>query len=76
MAKYVVPPRHETIIKCRKCRTMYVPDCGHPKQGTVYSEWEECPYCGYYGNRKKDTIPLWKYNIIKWFRGGFKDAAN
>ena len=36
--------------------------------------FEDCPHCGYYGNRKAQIIPLWKYNMIKWFRGGFKNA--
>jgi len=70
MARYVVPPKYETIVKCRKCGTLYVPDSTHASWHT----FEDCPHCGYYGNKKKDTIPLWKYNIIKWFRGGFKNA--
>lgn len=67
MAKYIVPPKHEKIIKCKKCGTMYVPD-----KIDSSSTFEDCPHCGYCCNRKAQIIPLWKYNIIKWFRGGFK----
>ena len=72
MAKYIVPPKHEKIIKCKKCGTMYVPE-HKTKYGNTF---EDCPHCGYCCNRKAQIIPLWKYNLIKWFRGGFKDAAN
>ena len=72
MAKYVVPPKNEVIVKCRKCGTLYVPEHGE-SHGTGHL-WEDCPYCGYFGNRKADEISLWRYNFIKWIRGGFKNA--
>ena len=67
MAKYVVPSRHETIIKCERCKTLYVPE----RNGNVF--YEKCPVCRYDLNTDINKISLWRYNLIKWFRGGFKE---
>jgi uncharacterized OB-fold protein len=68
MAKYVIPkPSHKTtIIKCEKCSTLYVPETGD-----VF--YEKCPTCGYAYNSEFNKISLWRYNLIKWLRGGFKE---
>lgn len=67
MAKYIVPPK-EIIIKCYRCKTLYVPEFSE-KHGTCF---EECPVCGFLLNDKDNVIPLWRYNLIKLFRGGFR----
>ena len=67
MAKYVVPSRKEIIIKCDNCKTLYVPD-----KKTYHVFYEKCPICGCATNSNIDRISLWHYNLIKWFRGGFK----
>ena len=71
MAKYVVPPREgHIIIKCNGCGTLYVPDKGvHPYGDPSY--FEKCPTCGYSTNSKYQCIPLWKYNLIRYWRGLF-----
>ena len=69
MAKYIVPSKETPIVLCYRCRTMYVPD--EQKSGSWF--YENCPICDYGSNDKSDTIPLWKYNLIKFFRGGFKN---
>ena len=71
MAKYIVPPRggYCIIVKCGKCRTLYVPNPNAHPFGRLRN-FEFCPVCGYDGNDYDDRIPLWKYNLIKWFRGG------
>ena len=72
MAKYIVPPRSggNVIIKCNWCGTLYVPDKGkHPYNDPTY--FERCPTCGYSTNSKYQRIPLWKYNLIKYWRGLF-----
>lgn len=68
MAKYVVPPKSWPIIRCENCKTLYVPE---KVDWTGY--YESCPICKWNSNDGSARIPLWKYNIIKWFRGGFKD---
>ena len=70
MARFVVKPRgtDNIIIKCFYCGTMYVPNT---VTGTFV---EKCPFCGYY-NSLNNRIPLWKYNLIKWFRGGFREQT-
>lgn len=71
MARYVVPPigRETVIVKCNRCKTLYVPDTGvHPFGSSDF--FEVCPTCGYDINSWNNVIPLWKYNLIKWFRGG------
>ena len=72
MAKYIVPPKRDgdVIIKCNGCGTLYVPDKGkHPYGDPTY--FERCPVCGYSTNSKYQIIPLWKYNLIKWYRSWF-----
>ena len=70
MARYIVPPNmnnRPTIVKCGTCKTMFVVE--QNDQG-----WSEpCPYCHSSIYIKWHRIPLWRYNLIKWFRGGFKD---
>ena len=78
MAKYVVPPRNRkdaTIIKCHRCKALYVPD---HKNNRVSGKWyyEPCPVCGYHKNGDAYIIPLWKYNLIKFFRGGFREQPD
>ena len=70
MASYVVPPKNKPIIKCT-CGALYVTE-------KIEGNWaEKCPICGCTSNHLSfNRIPLWQYNLIKWFRGGFKDAAN
>ena len=72
MASNIVFPNGDktTIVKCKKCKAMYVPD----KQTTISEgfyrgHFEKCPICGYERNDWDNVIPLWKYNLIKWFRG-------
>ena len=67
MASHVVLPKNKPIIKC-KCGTMYVSD-------KLNGSWAEpCPVCHCDVNHISFTkIPLWRYNLIKWFRGGFKN---
>lgn len=67
MAKYVVPPKDGIIIQCERCKTLYVPDV---ITDSVF--FEKCPICNCPSNSMTDTIPLWKYNLIKLFREGFK----
>jgi len=68
MAKYVVPPKSMPIVKCKNCEALYVSE----KRGWTVSVYESCPICKYENNDKNQRIPLWKYNLIKWFRGGFR----
>lgn len=76
MAQYVVPPKNKSvaIIKCWKCGTMYVPETMY--KGLIISNYEPCPVCGCRTNDEDNLIPLWKYNLIKWIRGGFKDEGH
>ena len=69
MAKCVVPTCKEIIVKCGHCKTLYVPES---RTYTIF--FEKCPICGYTTNYERNRIPLWKYNLIKWFRGGFKNV--
>ena len=70
MAKYVVPPvemSREIILKCYRCGALYVPD--GRKTGYLHNtDYENCPVCGYAHNTDGNRIPLWKYNLIKYFR--------
>lgn len=71
MADYVIPPK-TVIVKCNGCKTMYVPDRSKDRRWRPdgsFASFEKCPICGEDNNRYKDTIPLWKYNLIKLFRG-------
>lgn len=72
MAQYVVPPRKKKliIVKCWKCKTLYVPDQGvHPNNDS--SKYEFCPVCGTGQNDRHNVIPLWRYNLIRYWRGLF-----
>ena len=75
MAKYVVPPTGKSVllVKCYKCKTLYAPD-KEKDQDYIFSSryFEECPVCGYPSNGWSEVIPLWKYNLIAFFRGGFR----
>lgn len=72
MAQYVVPPRKKrnVIIKCKECGTLYVPDKGNHPYGDP-SNFERCPTCNYGANKKEQIIPLWRYNLIRYWRGLF-----
>ena len=70
MASCVIPneKRRFPIIKCEQCKTLYVSEHNH------LPFVEDCPICGYtMNNTHSNRIPLWRYNLIKWFRGGFKE---
>lgn len=70
MAKYIVPPKkmsREVIIKCYKCGALYVPE-GMQKSILNSTNYENCPVCGYSHNSNGNRIPLWKYNLIKYYR--------
>lgn len=70
MAKYIVPPKkmsREVIIKCYKCGALYVPE-GKQRKFLHDTDYEDCPVCGYSHNSNGNRIPLWKYNLIKYFR--------
>lgn len=74
MADYVIPPK-TSIVKCARCSALYVPDRTKDKWWSAdqsFESFESCPLCGYSCNTFCNTIPLWKYNLIKFFRGGFK----
>lgn len=79
MAKYVVPPRsmsREIILKCFRCKTLYVPEYKHKKSYLKSTDYEDCPICGYSYNTIEQRIPLWQYNLIKYFRGMKDDEQN
>ena len=68
MAKYVVPSRRKerpVLILCYGCKTLYSPD----KKDAFSGFYEKCPVCGYSTNNNYNTIPLWRYNLIKYWRG-------
>ena len=70
MAKYVVPSKKDIIVRCHMCKTLYVPE-KMSSPGSVF--FEECPVCHAVYNDWTDTIPLWKYNLIKLFRTRLKE---
>ena len=75
MAKYIVPSidTKHTLIKCCRCKTLYEPETQVQKKYLSDRKYyENCPICGYDCNDYSAVIPLWKYNLIKFFRGGFK----
>lgn len=75
MARYVVPPKkmkREILLKCFKCGTLYCPD-GQTLSLINGKSYEKCPVCGYEHNTDGQIIPLWKYNLIKYFRGMEED---
>jgi len=71
MAKYVVPPmgNKPVIVKCRSCKTLYVPESCRASNNKYDVVFEPCPVCGENYNKRKSVIPLWKYNLIRWLRG-------
>ena len=70
MAKFVVPPHGsgQILLRCYRCHTLYAPDPNvHP-----YNDWknfEPCPVCNAGCNDYHQMIPLWKYKLIRFFRG-------
>jgi len=73
MAKFIVPPRKrkdEYLVKCYSCGCLYMPEF-RQKERLTDGNFEPCPSCGYKHNTEGNCISLWKYNIIKFFRGGF-----
>ena len=72
MADYVIPPR-VAIVKCKGCKTLYVPDREKDRHWVSrgFASFEKCPVCGYDNNDYSDTIPLWRYKLIRFFRGVF-----
>lgn len=67
MAKFVVPCRKDIIVRCHRCKTLYVPEKMSFPGSTFF---EECPVCHASCNDWDTVIPLWKYNLIKLFRVG------
>lgn len=67
MAKYIVSPKkkrdEQKIVKCGNCSTMFVAEENN------HGWSENCPTCGNSIYIKWNRIPLWRYNLIKWFRG-------
>lgn len=78
MADYIVPPKRRKdipILKCYKCGALYVADT--KKVPVMFSlRYEKCPVCGFEQNDDEQRIPLWQYNLIKWFRGGFREQRH
>ena len=73
MADYVIPPK-TVIVKFKGCKALYVPDRSKDRRWITdksFSSFEKCPVCGYDNNDYRSTIPLWKYNLIRFFRGKF-----
>lgn len=68
MAEFLVPPKGSCIIKCKRCKGLYVPETIETEFGRV--KYEPCPFCGFQQNTYKNTIPVWMYNLLKWFRSG------
>ena len=71
MAEHIVKPiGWETILlKCSRCKTLYEPD---PEFESRFYTFEECPVCKYEHNDWSNVIPLWKYNLIRYFRRKFR----
>ena len=74
MAEHIVKPigKETIIIKCRQCKTLYVPDKNFV--ASRFYTFEPCPVCREENNQWDHVIPLWKYNLIKAFRGMFKNG--
>lgn len=68
MADFMVPPHGSCMIKCKGCKGLYMPESTNTWAGDTY--FEKCPFCGCTSNTYKNTIPIWKYNLIKFFRSG------
>lgn len=70
MADCIVPPK-VAIVKCRRCKALYVPDREKDRRWSVdggFASFEKCPICRCDDNNYCDTIPLWRYNLIRVFR--------
>ena len=76
MADYVIPPK-TAIVRCRSCKALYVPDRSKDRLWTdkTFASFEKCPVCGNGDNTFVNVIPLWLYNLIKYFRGGEKSDS-
>ena len=73
MAKFIVPPRKrkdEYLVKCYSCGCLYMTEF-RQKERLTDGNFEPCPSCGYKHNTEGNCISLWRYNLIKFFRGGF-----
>ena len=72
MAEHIVKPlgKETILLKCDQCKTLYEPDRNFEKNH--FYTFEPCPVCGYERNDWRNVIPLWKYNLIKFFRGKMK----
>lgn len=76
MAKFIVPPKKPkglVLLKCYSCGTLYSPD--KKVKNLISNSYEPCPECGYAHNSDGQQIPLWKYNLIKWWREKSEDDA-
>jgi len=73
MASHVVGPKNDAIlIECSNCSTLYAADPKVHPHGFAHN-FEKCPVCGYGENNKYNRIPLWKYNLKKFFRGKWNE---
>ena len=70
MAEFLVPPHGSFIVRCHECKGLYMPQKVIRTYGTNY--FERCPFCGSDTNTIKHTIPVWKYNLLRFFRCGAK----
>ena len=68
MAEALVPPHGSCILKCKKCKGLYIPEKIKIDYNTA--RYDPCPFCGYRHNSEKNTIPVWIYNLLKFFRSG------
>ena len=68
MAEALVPPHGSCIIKCKKCKGLYIPETIKTDSNSV--RYDSCPFCGCRYNNEKNTIPVWMYNLLKFFRSG------
>ena len=75
MAKNIILPtgKKPIIVKCYECKTMYVPE---PQNTLKSGYFENCPICGNRGNQWHNRIPLWKYNLIRFFRGAWTEKES
>lgn len=68
MAEYLVPPKGSCIVRCKHCGGLYMPTSKTKYHSVIC--FEECPFCGEVSNTIVNTIPVWKYNLLKFFRSG------
>ena len=64
MSKALVPPHGSCIIRCKKCKGLYTPE------NITGKYYDVCPFCGTETNGVEQTIPVWFYNLLKFFRSG------